>query len=217
MTNDIKKKQSNLNFLARNRDNANEQLNSLNYEAKNLEQIINNFNSLKQNEISNNYFPYNNRHEETLRKINNLETEMKNEIVKANNDKRSLIINEISSKIQNNQYSGYLIKDSFYNEKDKTDSTYNKLKEEEKKGITKIFNENKEKIINMISNSEKIHSIKSITKKIIQQISKNEDSYNIFKNKILNEIKIIANDNIKCEIKYLTILLVGRKGIEKQL
>ena len=34
----------------------------------------------------------------------------------------------------------------------------------------------------MITKSDKIHSIKSIAKEIIQRISKIEDSYNIFKN-----------------------------------
>ena len=50
---------------------------------------------------------------------------------------------------------------------------------------------------------------------LIENIIKNEDTLRVFENKIIDEINNIKNNKEKFPIKYLTILLVGRKGIGK--
>jgi len=50
---------------------------------------------------------------------------------------------------------------------------------------------------------------------LISNIIKSEESEKIFKRKIIDNIKSIKNNDNEFKIDYLTILLVGRKGIGK--
>ena len=81
--------------------------------------------------------------------------------------------------------------------------------------MTKSMNKYKGKIIDYISNNDKLSSISDIKDKIIHEIITNEKSLNFIQNKILKEIEIIEGDDEKCKINNLNILLVGRKGVGK--
>ena len=152
-------------------------------------------------------------------KINNLrklEDEINDTINNSNLINGNLIITKINSEIQNLvDFPLVIIGDSFYNKKSNADNTYNKLIDYEKKISTKLLEQNKGKIINSILNNDKLASISKIENKIIQQITTNEESINFIKDKIIKEIKVVAENEQKFKINNLNILLVGRHGIGK--
>ena len=150
--------------------------------------------------------------------IKNLENEIQNEINIANDKNINLLLSKTYSEIQQIiQEFSFLLQDSFYNQEDKTDETYNKLLEEEKKIVLKTFYSNQSYIKSIISKDNKLNSIPNIRSSIINKIVKNKDSFEFIKNKLINKIKKIAedDDDERFKLKYLTILLVGRKGIGK--
>jgi len=105
------------------------------------------------------------------------------------------------------------IQDSYFEREDEDDLVFKELKKYEKEELTKEFEnlrKNYEKILKQKNN-------KYIDNNLINNIFEKENSKMVFKDKILKEIEKVKNDNEneKYNIKYLTILLFGTKGVGK--
>ena len=95
-----------------------------------------------------------------------------------------------------------------------TNKTYMQLKKFEKGELTKFFLEN-------IDNFEKKNFQKeelnlNFDTKLLSDIIEKENTKNVFRNKIIKEIGIIKEDQNKYKIDHLTILLVGKRKIDKK-
>ena len=100
-------------------------------------------------------------------------------------------------------------------EKEETrDQTFQKLKKFEFIELKKIFDNNYNKYISDFQ-KEKIDVSWNKNPIEMEKIIKNENSYNIYKKKIIKEILSIKNNDNSYQIKHLKILLVGRKGVGK--
>ena len=90
--------------------------------------------------------------------------------------------------------------------------TYNELRKYEIEQLTNEINKIYEKLIKNIESSFNPEP-KEIN--FIEKIINNENTKNKFRNKIIQKIKEITDNKSKYEIKYLTILLAGRKNVGK--
>lgn len=217
MANEINNIKNNLIFLEEKKNKLDKHINFLNYKINQLNQLINNYNLFQSdNNISDIDFLNDSIYNDTINHIDALENEMIDKINIEKNINVNSIISKITSQIQNLiEFPDFIIGDSFYNIKSKIDITYNKFLDKEKKIVTKILNKNKGKIIDYISNNDKLSSISDIKEKIIHQIIINEGSFNFIEGKILKEIEEIAGNDEECKINNLNILLIGREGVGK--
>ena len=199
----------------------NQQINFVNGQINQLNNIIFDFQILKQNSL------YNNGNENSIKNdvifelsIGNLgdfEINMKNEINNiSNNSNNNINVINMKSEIQNllNNFE-FILEDSFDDNNASDDSIYNILKDEEKVILKKIVLNNKHNIEKILLDNYQIKYIKGINNEMINKINENENSKKFFKDLILRQIDSIANNEEKYNIDYLTILLVGRKGVGK--
>ena len=105
----------------------------------------------------------------------------------------------------------------FYKNTDEDDDPFNIIKKEEEEQLKNEFKEIKANYSQNIKDKFKIDFQNDNEKNnLILYTIYNENTENIYKKKFIDEIKTIKYDNnSKYEIEYLTILLVGRKGIGK--
>ena len=109
-----------------------------------------------------------------------------------------------------------IIQDSFYEVDNKEDNIYEELKKKEKNDLTYFFNTNNLSFIVKIE--EKMDEIlnKSLNfDKLTSEILNNEKAEQAYSNKIKREINKLNMDKRKFEIKYLTVMLVGKSGVGK--
>ena len=99
------------------------------------------------------------------------------------------------------------------NKEETNDNIFNELKAFEKKELLTIYNNLKKDYQNNILKKQSLNF--SIDNNLISNIIKNENTYDVYKNKIIKEVNSIKNDDNKYRIEYLTVLLVGRKGVGK--
>ena len=107
-----------------------------------------------------------------------------------------------------------------YLNKEYKDNNFNKLLEFEKKLLKDIiFKDDKYKRIisegNLHFDKNDVGILYNNNSNLKDKIIKNEETKEVMKKKIIDEINNIKNDVEKLKIEYLTILLVGRKGIGK--
>ena len=103
------------------------------------------------------------------------------------------------------------IQNSFIEIEDEDDQIFKKLIDYEKTELTTEFLKLREKYINMLKEKKILYKDNNLVNNIFEK----ENSKMVFKEKILKKIDTIKNDNEKFNIKYLTILLFGRKGVGK--
>ena len=108
------------------------------------------------------------------------------------------------------------IQDTFFeSEDDRYDSVYNELKKFEKEELKKEFDKSIDNHIKNLNGKLKLN----VNNKLIEKIIENQDTKYNFKKKIIENINFIKNNQDgkgkKYDINYLTILLVGRKGVGK--
>lgn len=106
----------------------------------------------------------------------------------------------------------------FYKITDDNDNSFNILKEEEEKQLKEEFQKIKNKKNDFKNIKDKFKfdfQNDNKNNNLILHTINNENTENIYKKKIIEEIKTIKGDDSKYEIEYLTILLIGRKGIGK--
>jgi len=99
------------------------------------------------------------------------------------------------------------------NKKETKDKIFKELIEYEEKELTesfqKVYIEYKENILNKLSLNLDIDN------QLILNIIENENSKNVYKRKIMDEIKSIKENKNLYQINYLKILLIGRKRVGK--
>ena len=108
------------------------------------------------------------------------------------------------------------IQDSFFTNNNSEDYSFNLLKQKEKKDLTKFFQSNLPKIKELLK--EKIKEIKfskNQIKEIADKILGYENAKEVYSEKIKNEISRIKEDKSIFEIKYLTVMILGKRGVGK--
>ena len=109
-----------------------------------------------------------------------------------------------------------LVQDSFYEVNNSEDSVYGELKKQEKKDLIQYFNNYKSSFIEKIK--EKLDGIldKSFNfNNYASNILNDEKAEQAYSNKIKREVAKLNKDERKFEIKYLTVMLVGKSGVGK--
>ena len=154
-----------------------------------MRNIFNNKNEINRNEIYNNF--------KDFHKIN-----YKN-------------INLINEKL-NNSIKNQRIQDYFFQTGSSGDSTFDQFRNKERNELTEFFNNEKSDTLNFYES--KINNFNSITynyNEIVKSILKTENGNNIYIQKIKYEINKIKNKSSEFQIKYLTVMLVGKSGVGK--
>lgn len=121
-----------------------------------------------------------------------------------------------------------IIQDSFFNKDDINDSAYNQLKKKELSELTEYFNSKQADFSVQIKNYLNRKSNNLLLDEDVERKKDNrniqllnekivilENSKDIYKNKVLGEIKKINENTNSFQINYLTIMLVGKSGVGK--
>ena len=127
-----------------------------------------------------------------------------------NFDKNSL------ERSMNNFINNLLVQDFFYEVENREDNVYEELKKQEKKDLIQYFNTYKTSFTEKIKN--KIDEIlnKSFNfDNYASTILNDEKAEQAYSNKIKREVAKLNRDQKKFEIKYLTVMLVGKSGVGK--
>ena len=127
-----------------------------------------------------------------------------------NFDKNSL------ERSMNNFINNLLVQDFFYEVENREDNVYEELKKQEKKDLIQYFNTYKTSFTEKIKN--KIDEIlnKSFNfDNYVSTILNDEKAEQAYSNKIKREVAKLNRDQKKFEIKYLTVMLVGKSGVGK--
>jgi len=103
----------------------------------------------------------------------------------------------------------------FYKNTEDKDNSFNILKKQEESQLQKEFGNIKKNIPKNIKDKFKFDFQFNDEKKLILDTIKNEETEKIYEKKIIDQIKEIKNNVSSYKIEYLTILLIGRKGIGK--
>ena len=124
-------------------------------------------------------------------------------------------INQINEKL-NNSIKNQRIQDYFFQTGSSGDSTFDQFRNKERNELTEFFNNEKSDTLNFYES--KINDFNSNTynyNEIVKSILKTENGNNIYIQKIKYEINKIKNKSSKFQIKYLTVMLVGKSGVGK--
>lgn len=109
-----------------------------------------------------------------------------------------------------------LVQDSFYEIDNSEDLIYGLLKKKEKEVLIKDFKSNKQSFIGKIINKiEEILSQSFNFENSVSSILNREKAEQAYSNKIEREISKLNKDKKQFEIKYLTVMLVGKSGVGK--
>ena len=141
----------------------------------------------------------------------------------------SLTQNDLELKTKLEEYiCKTIIQDSFFNKDDINDPIYNQIKKKELSELTEYFISKKGDFINQLKNylNKKNNNLlldedvgrKKDNKNIgllNEKIMKLENSNDIYKQKVMREIKKINDDQNSFQINYLTVMLVGKSGVGK--
>ena len=104
----------------------------------------------------------------------------------------------------------------FYNNTDDNDTSFNNLKEKEEKQLIEEFDKIKANYSqNLNDNIKNIFQNDNKNNKLILDIIKNENTENIYKFKIIDQINAIKEKESEYKIDHLTILLIGRESVGK--
>ena len=121
---------------------------------------------------------------------------------------------ELSNKL-NDCLRQSFIQDSSSNEKNKLDDSTNDLiKKKEIEELLNYYHSIKDSFIQDISKYlmfRNLYFLQNLTSEILS----NEAAINIYKQKIINEISKIKENEKSFKINYLTIMLVGKNGVGK--
>ena len=127
------------------------------------------------------------------------------------NHERKYDNKELSSKLEDYLRQSFM-QDSFSNEKKKSnDSVKELIKKKEIEELLKYYHSIKVSFIHTIKNHlyfQDFNFLQNLTSRILS----NEDTHNICKKKIKNEISEINENEKSFKINYLTIMLVGKAG-----
>jgi len=143
-----------------------------------------------------------------IRRNNRLEWEKMNKIKKFFSEEE---IDNLNKFLDINEF-----QKDFYKNTEDNDIPFNILKKEEEIQLILEFNRIRsnysKKLYDKFNNIFQLDNKKN---NLILNTIKNENTENIYKKKIIEEIKTIEDNDSNYSIEYLTILLIGRKGIGK--
>ena len=109
-----------------------------------------------------------------------------------------------------------LVQDSFYEIDNSEDKIYGLLKKKEKEVLINDFKSNKQSFIGNIGGKiEEILSKSFDFENSVSYILDKEKAEQAYSNKIKREIAKLNKDKKQFEIKYLTVMLVGKSGVGK--
>ena len=104
----------------------------------------------------------------------------------------------------------------FYDIKDPKDPTYNILKLEEKEILSKYLESTRNNFVNLFNAKLRRAQIRiDEINKLVKEFIEKEDGESAFQYKIEECIKKIEKNPKDYEIKYLTVMLVGKSGVGK--
>ena len=104
----------------------------------------------------------------------------------------------------------------FYDIKDQKDPTYNILKLEEKEILSKYLESTRNNFVNLFNAKLRRAQIRiDEINKLVKEFIEKEDGESAFQYKIEECIKKIEKNPKDYEIKYLTVMLVGKSGVGK--
>ena len=157
------------------------------------------------------------RKEKSFKKKSKNKGEEKEKQRKERNNKKNLLSQEDISNL--NQFSDIEnfneFQRDFYKNTEEKDNPFNILKKEEERNLQEAFCKIKNNIPNNIKDKFKFDFQFDKEKKLILDTIKNEETEKIYEKKIIDQIKAIKDNDSDYKIEYLTILLIGRKGIGK--
>ena len=108
------------------------------------------------------------------------------------------------------------IQDTFFANSSSKDQPFNLLKEKEKNELTQFFESTLPQMKEFLKRKSKLSSkVDYKYNEISSKILELEKASEIFTEKIKNEITRIIKDKSKLEIKYLTIMVLGKCGVGK--
>ena len=108
-----------------------------------------------------------------------------------------------------------MIQDSIFDtEKSLKDSVFDMINKKEKEQLIEFLTNEKNNYINKISYYLKNKHISNFNDLAVQLLNE-ENFFDIYKEKVKNEITKIKNDKKSFEINYLTIILIGKSGVGK--
>ena len=109
-----------------------------------------------------------------------------------------------------------LVQDSFYEIDNSEDLIYGLLKKKEKEVLIECFNSNNKSFIDKIKGKiDEILSQSFNFENSVSYILNREKAEQAYSNKIKREIAKLNKDKKQFEIKYLTVMLVGKSGVGK--
>ena len=108
------------------------------------------------------------------------------------------------------------IQDGFFDKLEEDDPTFMSLKEKEKKDLTNFFRSNQSNMVDdLYSKISNVLNEKINFNNIINNLFKKEKASEIYGEKIKKEIINIEKNEHEFEIKYLTVMIVGKSGVGK--
>ena len=151
-------------------------------------------------------YPNKNEYNNNNQKLNNTQ------VIK-NNSLLSTI--EVQELYDNFMKANHMI-NSFYDIETEDDPTFNKLKEEERNILIDYLDKNKSNFIKLFK--AKLNNAfipKDSIKELVSEFIEQEDGEGAFQYKIEECIKKIEKTREEFEIKYLTVMVVGKSGVGK--
>ena len=153
------------------------------------------------------------------RKKNDLESEKNKYICKFTTEE---LRNKLTAFFDNAE----IIKDENSNKINDMDLTFIQLKKYEEEKLKQYFSSKKAEYTEIISNylldnmlpskkKSKPNNILKIPENIITRLIELENGYDIYEKRLKNEIKKIGENENEFNIKYLTIMLLGKSGVGK--
>ena len=108
------------------------------------------------------------------------------------------------------------IQDGFFDKLEEDDPALMSLKEKEKKDLTNFFRSNQSNMVDDLSSKiSNILNEKIYFNNMVNKLFKIEKASEIYGEKIKNEIINIEKNKHEFEIKYLTVMIVGKSGVGK--
>ena len=132
-----------------------------------------------------------------------------------NNYKCKFTIKQLKDKLVNFYNNVKIVKDDDLNKNNEGDLTFVQIRKYEEEQLTKYFlskKNNFEEIL--LDNFTKNVSI-NVQTKIFDEVIKKEKGYDVYKKRLKNEIDKICENENEFNIKYLTVMLLGKSGVGK--
>ena len=146
----------------------------------------------------------------------NIPEKNKEEIYLApNNFECKLTIEQLKAKLVQFYNNVKIVKDDDLNKNNVEDLTFAQLRKYEEEQLSKYFLSKKSDFEEILLNYFARNVPINVPTKILEELMENENGNDIYKIRLENEIEKICKNENKFNIKYLTIMLLGKSGVGK--